>query len=127
MSRNNKHNINYRETFICGNCGSTVSQPVCGGEHRNHCPECLWSRHMDLTPGDRRSGCRGMMEPIAIWVRKDREWAVVHRCVKCGFIRTNRIAGDDSELRLFTMAARAMTSMPFPTEKLLIKVTGNET
>lgn len=123
MSRYNKQQINYNETFICGYCGSTVSPPESGGEHRNHCPHCLWSRHMDLSPGDRRSGCRGLMEPISIWVRKDREWAIIHRCEKCGFIRTNRIAGDDNEVMLFTMAARTMTMMPFPTDKILMKVT----
>ena len=59
------------------------------------------------------------MEPISIWVRENKEWAVIHRCSKCGFIRPNRIAGDDNEILLFTMAAKAMTMMPFPAEKTL--------
>ncbi len=119
MSRHDKTKINYNETFICDNCGRTVSPCESGSEHRNHCPWCLCSRHMDLKPGDRRSGCRGLMEPISIWVRNDREWAVLHRCTQCGFIRPNRIAGDDNEVRLFTLAAKAMTMMPFPAEKTL--------
>ena len=119
MSRHDKTTINYNETFICGNCGRTVTPPECGSEHRNHCPHCLWSRHMDLKPGDRRSGCRGMMDPVSIWVRINREWAVMHRCSKCGFIRPNRIAGDDNEILLFTLAARAMTMMPFPADRML--------
>ncbi|MBB6478503.1 RNHCP domain-containing protein [Spirochaeta isovalerica] len=122
MSRQKKNIINYNETFICGNCGRTVSPQESGGEHRNHCPYCLWSRHMDLKPGDRRSGCRSLMEPIALWVRRDGEWAIVHRCSRCGFIRTNRIAGDDSEILLFSMAARAMTMLPFPVEKTLTNI-----
>lgn len=122
MSRYNKQNINYNESFICGKCGNSVPPTISGGEHRNHCPHCLWSRHMDLKPGDRKSGCRSMMEPISIWVRKDKEWAIIHRCEKCGFIRTNRIAGDDNEVLLFSMAARTMTMMPFPAEQVLLKV-----
>lgn len=122
MSRQDKTKTNINETFICGNCGYTVPPTLSGGEHRNHCPHCLWSRHMDLSPGDRKSCCRGLMEPISVWVRDKGEWAIIHRCRKCGFIRTNRIAGDDNEVRLFTLAAKAMTMMPFPAEKLLIKV-----
>ena len=119
MSRHDKTTINYNETFICGNCGRTIAPPESGSEHRNHCPYCLISRHMDLKPGDRRSGCRGLMEPISIWVRDNKEWAIIHRCRKCGFIRPNRIAGDDNEIKLFTLAARAMTMMPFPAEKTI--------
>ncbi|MCK4542985.1 MAG: RNHCP domain-containing protein [Spirochaetales bacterium] len=119
MSRHDKNSINYNETFICGNCGRTVTPPESGSEHRNHCPQCLWSRHVDLRTGDRRSGCRGLMEPIAIWVRGRKEWAVVHRCLKCGFIRTNRIAGDDNEILLFTLAAKPMVLLPFPADRTL--------
>ncbi len=122
MSRHDRTTINYNETFICSNCGRTVPPQEFGSEHRNHCPYCLWSRHMDLKPGDRRSGCRGNMEPISIWVRKDREWAIIHRCSKCGFIRPNRIAGDDNEVLLFTIAAKAMTMLPFPAEKTLSSI-----
>ena len=74
---------------------------------------------MDMKPGDRRSGCRDLMEPISIWVKEGGEWSVIHRCRKCGFIRPNRIAGDDNEILLFTLAAKAMTMMPFPAEKTL--------
>jgi len=119
MSRHDNKTINYNQTFICGRCSGTVTPPISGSEHRNHCPHCLWSRHMDLKPGDRRSGCHGMMEPISLWVRENREWAVIHRCNNCGFIRPNRIAGDDNEIVLFTLAAKAMTMMPFPAEKTL--------
>ncbi len=123
MSRHDKTKINYTETFLCENCGRTVAPPESGSEHRNHCPYCLFSRHMDLKPGDRRSGCRGLMEPISIWVKSKKEWAVMHRCVKCGFIRPNRIAGDDNEILLFTMAAKAMTMLPFPADRTLKSIT----
>jgi len=120
MSRHDKTTINYNVTFICSHCGRTVVPHESGSDHRNHCSLCLWSLHVDLKPGDRRSGCRGLMEPISIWVKPDREWSLIHRCRKCGFIRINRIAGDDNEILLFTLAAKAMTLMPFPVEKTLL-------
>ncbi len=54
------------------------------------------------------------MEPIGVWVRNKGEWAIIHRCAVCGFVRTNRIAPDDDEVRLFALAVRPITSMPFP-------------
>jgi len=54
------------------------------------------------------------MEPIAIWVKGDGEWSIVHRCGSCGKISTNRIAGDDSEWALMALAATALAHPPFP-------------
>ena len=68
----------------------------CGGRHRNHCPWCLYSRHVDgNTPGDRASSCQGAMAPVAAFTRPKGEHVVVHRCLSCGLERHNRIAGDD--------------------------------
>jgi hypothetical protein len=58
------------------------------------------------------------MEPIAIWVRRDGEWALVHRCQQCGELRSNRVAGDDSALALVSLAVRAIATPPFPLEHL---------
>jgi hypothetical protein len=102
------------ESFICVRCGTTVTPPETGTEQRNHCPHCLWSLHVDLRIGDRRSGCRGAMEPVGVWTKENGEWALIHRCVKCGFLRANRISGDDDELRLFALAAKPLTRLPFP-------------
>ena len=85
-----------------------------GTNHRNHCPSCLWSRHLDEEPGDRRGACREPMEPIAIEVRKDGEWAIVHRCTGCGVMRTNRIGGDDHERALLALALRPIANPAFP-------------
>ncbi len=118
--RKNYINIKYtEETFICGHCGMAVTPPENGTENRNHCPHCLRSCHADISIGDRRSSCRGIMDPIGIWVKPNREWALIHRCRKCGFLRTNRIAGDDNEEMLFALAAFPMTSMPFPAGYIL--------
>lgn len=85
-----------------------------GTAHRNHCPRCLWSRHVDLRTGDRMAVCRGMMEPAGIWVAERGEWTIIHRCVKCGFLRANRIAGDDSEMALLSLALKPLLLLPFP-------------
>lgn len=105
--------------FMCEQCGRTVSGSASGSEHRNHCAWCLWSLHVDLRPGDRRSGCRGLMEPIAVWVKGGREWAIVHRCRRCGMIRSNRIAGDDNELLLMSMALRPLAEPPFSLDRAM--------
>jgi hypothetical protein len=59
------------------------------------------------------------MEPIAVWVRARGEWALVHRCQRCGTLKSNRVAGDDSALSLVSLAVRAIASPPFPLEHLL--------
>ena len=58
------------------------------------------------------------MEPIGIWIRENGEWSLIHRCVRCGAMKANRIAGDDDELQLFRLAARPVTQMPFPSDNV---------
>ena len=120
MSRTRDTQIS-QQSFICNHCGTTVPL-IESGHQRNHCQACLWSLHVDLKKGDRRCGCRGLMEPISVWVKKSGEWAVIHRCIECGFIRTNRIAGDDNELLLFSLAAKPLTMLPFPAQQTLEKI-----
>jgi len=104
--------------FKCEHCGEVVPGAALGTEHRNHCPRCLWSLHVDLQIGDRRSGCRGLMEPISIWVVRNGEWRIVHRCKECGVMRANRVAGDDNGLLLMSMATRPLAQPPFPLERV---------
>jgi hypothetical protein len=108
--------------FICQKCNHCVPGAAPGTEHRNHCPNCLWSLHLDISAGDRRSGCKGQMEPIAIWVRPGGEWAIVHRCRRCNVTRINRIAGDDSELLLLSLAVRPLAAPPFPLDSVAAAV-----
>ena len=90
-----------------------------GTRHRNHCPSCLWSRHLDgRVPGDRLAGCAASMEPIGVCVHGDGEWALVHRCDGCATIRVNRIAGDDNPMMLMQLAVRPLAQPPFPLELL---------
>jgi hypothetical protein len=73
---------------------------------------------VDNAPGDRAADCGGAMEPIAVWVRKGGEWAIIHRCIRCGAMHSNRIAGDDSEMVLMSLAVRPLSLPPFPLERL---------
>ena len=76
--------------FFCAHCGRKV-RSLTNGSYRNHCPFCLWSRHVDRTPGDRAHPCRGLMEPVAV-ERTSRGWRIIHRCRACDARRPNRIA-----------------------------------
>ena len=111
-----KHNP-CNESFICKNCGCTVT-PGGGTEHRNHCPNCLSSLHVDIEPGDRESDCGGIMEPIAVWVRKGGEWAIIHRCRRYGALSSNRVAADDNPMKLMSIAMRPLCEPPFPLERI---------
>jgi hypothetical protein len=113
-SRRPRHRPDPSQDFRCAQCRALVSALAPGTAHRNHCPRCLWSRHVDHKPGDRAAGCDARMEPIAIWVRDDEEWALVHRCVACQALKANRIAGDDNEFLLVSLAARPIAMPPFP-------------
>ena len=106
------------EPFLCIKCNRLVLLPAGGTGQRNHCPHCLWSLHVDFRSGDRHSVCRSPMEPIAVWAKPGGEWAVVHRCESCGTLRANRIAGDDNEGLLLSLALRPLSRPAFPVERL---------
>jgi len=104
--------------FVCKACGKAVIPTGAGCKHRNHCPYCLASRHLDREPGDRAADCGGIMEPIAVWVRKNGEWALIHRCKICGSLSSNRIAADDNPIKLISLAMKPISSPPFPLERI---------
>ena len=76
------------ENFICENCKKEVTK--LGYTARDHCPYCLYSKHVDINPGDRAETCGGLMEPVDLEI-KDGKYVVVHKCQKCGFVRRNKI------------------------------------
>lgn len=106
------------EHFVCKSCGRLVTPEGAGSGHRNHCPYCLNSIHVDDLPGDRAAACGGIMEPVGIWVKKNREWALIHRCMRCGHLNANRIAADDNQMKLLSIAVKPMAQPPFPLEKI---------
>ncbi len=120
MSREQRTRARRREpsAFRCRNCGLDVPTDAPGTAHRNHCPSCLWSRHVDDAPGDRAADCGAAMEPVAVSTRRDGEWTLVHRCRGCHTLHLNRIAGDDNPLALMQIAVRPLAQPPFPLEWL---------
>ena len=76
--------------FICGHCKKEV--PPLGYTSRNHCPFCLWSRHLDENPGDRQSECRGLMEPVSAEPDAKKGYIIIHKCTECGAVRRNKAA-----------------------------------
>ena len=91
------------DSFTCKVCGRLVVPAGAGSEHRNHCPNCLHSLHVDIEPGDRASGC---------------EWAVIHRCRRCGALSSNRVAADDNPMKLMSIAMKPVALPPFPLERI---------
>ena len=87
MSRNFQKTI---EDFTCEHCGRIVA----GSGFTNHCPKCLWSKHVDLAPGDRAAGCGGLMEPVRV-ERVAGGYRIVHHCARCGIEKANKLAEDD--------------------------------
>ncbi len=79
-----------KEDFKCLHCGVEVV----GDGYTNHCPECLWSRHVDINPGDRAAVCGGLMPPLRLEGSAD-NLRLIHECEKCGLERPNRLAEKD--------------------------------
>lgn len=81
------------EHFICENCHKSVD-PL-NYTARDHCPYCLYSKHVDINPGDRLNTCLGLLKPIGIEKFKD-TYKIIYKCNKCGQIHKNILAKDDN-------------------------------
>ena len=79
--------------FICENCGQNV--PILKYTSRDHCPNCLVSKHVDIMPGDRKNTCNGLLKPIAVEKFKD-TYKIIYRCEKCHMLHKNIMANDDN-------------------------------
>jgi len=82
--------------FTCERCGREVL-PLSNGSYRNHCPFCLFSKHVDITPGDRMNKCGGLMEPIGLKHKSGKGFQIVHRCLLCRGKTINRIAENTAQ------------------------------
>jgi hypothetical protein len=79
--------------FQCEQCGEQVL-PVTNGSYRNHCPFCLYSKHVDFMPGDRAESCGGLMVPVGIRYHSKKGYQILHRCQNCGMEQLNKAARD---------------------------------
>ena len=82
------------EPFICENCQKEI--PTLGYTCRDHCKDCLCSKHVDINPGDREETCHGLLEPIRVELDSKKGYVIIYRCKKCGAIRKNKAAEDDN-------------------------------
>ena len=84
-----------QESFACGNCKAEV-EPLKHGTYRNHCPQCLYSKHVDKDgPGDRKAECQGLMKPVSLEDHPKKNWVITHACTKCDKVIRNKAAPDD--------------------------------
>jgi hypothetical protein len=98
--------------FRCLHCRQVVplDPSRSGVQNRNHCPYCLWSRHLDLAQaGDRLSACKAPMRPLGLTIKRSArrygsfcsgELMLIHQCIECGKLSINRIAADDFAVSL---------------------------
>ena len=102
--------------FTCAHCHGFVYSKSgrSGVQNRNHCPYCLWSRHLDLyAAGDRLSACKASMRPVGLTVKSIRkkygaglgELMLIHSCEECKALSINRIAADDDPQKIFSIYA----------------------
>lgn len=88
--------IKNKEDFVCEHCGAEIV----GNGFTNHCSKCLYSKHVDIYPGDRAAACGGLMEPVEFLKEKE-GYVIVHKCVKCGHKKRNKMSeGDDFDIAL---------------------------
>lgn len=81
-----------KESFDCEYCGIHVE----GDGYTDHCPQCLWGKHIDITPGDRAHTCGGLMKPIHVVTEGGEMSKIFYRCQICQYEYCNKIADEDS-------------------------------
>jgi len=90
------------EEFVCENCKTVV--PKLGYSCRNHCPNCLHSKHVDVNPGDRSEECHGLLKPIGIEQSNKKGYVIIFKCENCGMVRKNKAAIDDDMNKIIKLS-----------------------
>lgn len=90
------------EDFICANCGAEIK----GDGYTDHCPVCLWGKHVDINPGDRAANCAGLMEPIGIEEKKGR-FRIRYRCQRCDYQFTVKAAENDDINEIIRLSTKS--------------------
>jgi hypothetical protein len=90
-----------KEDFTCEVCGTAVK----GNGYTDHCPNCLWSKHVDKNPGDRASKCNGLMKPVIAEYLKG-EYILDYECAKCKVRKSVTAAADDNSELLINLSTK---------------------
>lgn len=88
-----RHFTDRNESFTCVHCNTEVlpAAKTC----RNHCPNCLYSVHLDIYPGDRAANCGGLLVPVGVIYNPQKGYQIIHRCERCGHESKNVAALED--------------------------------
>ena len=90
------------ESFICENCNKKVNK--LNYTARDHCPYCLYSKHVDINPGDRKNKCHGLLKPIDIEKYKN-TYKIIYKCIKCNKMHKNIMANDDDFNKIIELSS----------------------
>ncbi|HBP51590.1 TPA: hypothetical protein DD455_04650 [Candidatus Shapirobacteria bacterium] len=94
--------IKKKENFKCENCGFEVS----GDGYTDHCPKCLWGKHVDEEiPGDRASECGGLMKAVESTYVSGR-YKIHYRCGICRHEFWVREGEDDDRTLLMELMVK---------------------
>ena len=85
--------------FICVNCNQKVEKLKYTS--RDHCNHCLYSIHVDITPGDRANDCKGILVPINVIETSKKGKVIIYRCSKCNKEIRNVVAKDDNQEAIY--------------------------
>lgn len=91
------------ESFICEKCNQKVEK--LNYTARDHCPYCLYSKHVDINPGDRQNSCKGLLVPIGIEKFKN-TYKIIYQCNKCNKIHKNIMANDDNIEKIIELSVK---------------------
>ena len=91
--------------FTCAHCGTKVV----GDGYTNHCPKCLWSKHVDVNPGDRLEACGGLMMPERV-EGSSPHYDIIHQCLDCGRASINKVNTHDDSKAIVALAEKKASS-----------------
>lgn len=91
------------EDFVCDYCQKKVNKLLVSA--RDHCPFCLYSKHVDINPGDRANTCKGLLKPIDIEKYKN-TYKIIYKCEKCGQFHKNVMANDDNMDKIIALSVK---------------------
>lgn len=99
-----KRFIKINDEFTCEYCGfeNDPANKTC----RNHCKQCLCSKHVDINPGDRSETCQGRLIPIGFEIKGAEIKQIIFHCENCQKTRKNKPAEDDNKKLMWEIMSK---------------------
>jgi hypothetical protein len=89
------------EDFKCEHCDKLIK----GSGYTDHCPHCLYSKHVDKNPGDRQEDCEGMMKPIGAKITS-KGYKIYYQCKNCGIKKSVKADSEDDFDKLLELSTK---------------------